>query len=130
MLRFNDNTTYHGNILVGADGAHSAVRQHLFKILKAKNLLPASDEGDLPFDCVCLVGQTEVMDLEEFLDMKLAHCKFNSVLGTEYGEHYLLGSSPKLNSETSKHNDAFRNSEWGPEAADAMCNEIRHFKIP
>ncbi|KAG0342026.1 hypothetical protein BG000_007219 [Podila horticola] len=138
MLRFNDNTTYHGDILVGADGAHSAVRQHLFKILKAKNLLPASDEGDLPFDCVCLVGQTEVLDIDEFPDMKLSHCKFNSVLGTEYGwvQATTIRNTicwvviQKLNSETSKHNDAFRNSEWGPEAADAMCNEIRRFKIP
>lgn len=84
MLRCNDNKTHHGDILVGADGAHSAVRQHLFKVLKAKKLLPASDEGDLPFDCVCLVGQTEVLDPEEFPDMKLSHSKFNSVLGTEY----------------------------------------------
>lgn len=83
MLRYNDNKTHHGDILVGADGAYSAVCQHLYKVLKAKNLLPASGEGDLPFNCVCLVGQTEVLDLEEFPDMKLAHSKFNSVLGTE-----------------------------------------------
>ncbi|KAG0345715.1 hypothetical protein BG005_001189 [Podila minutissima] len=138
MLRCNDNKTHHGDILVGADGAHSAVRQHLFKVLKAKKLLPASDEGDLPFDCVCLVGQTEVLDPEEFPDMKLSHSKFNSVLGTEYD----VGSSrdirgmrkdnviQRLTSETLKKNDAFRNSEWGPEAADVMCNEIRDFKIP
>ncbi|KAF9314549.1 hypothetical protein BG003_004066 [Podila horticola] len=99
MIRCNDNTTYHGDILVGADGAHSAVRQHLFKVLKAKKLLPSSDEGDLPFDCVCLVGQTKVLDPEAFPDMKLSHSKFNAI-------------------------------EWGSEAAEAMCKQIRHFKIP
>ncbi|KAG0031944.1 hypothetical protein BGZ82_006737 [Podila clonocystis] len=27
-------------------------------------------------------------------------------------------------------NDSFRNSSWGPEAADAMCKEVRHFRPP
>ncbi len=35
-----------------------------------------------------------------------------------------------LDKETSKEHDNFRNSEWGPEAAEAMCNEVRHFPIP
>lgn len=35
-----------------------------------------------------------------------------------------------LNKEIAKSNNSFRNSEWGPEAADAMCKEVRHFKIP
>ncbi|KAF9327949.1 hypothetical protein BG006_008829 [Podila minutissima] len=138
MLRCNDNKTHHGDILVGADGAHSAVRQQLFKVLKAKKLLPASDEGDLPFDCVCLVGQTEVLDPEEFPDMKLSHSKFNSVLGADYDwvQATTIRNTicwvviQRLTSETSKKNDAFRSSEWGPEAADIMCNEIRDFKIP
>ncbi|KAF9299840.1 hypothetical protein BGZ91_009952, partial [Linnemannia elongata] len=43
MIRFSDNTSIHGDILVGADGAHSAVRQHLYKTLKKEGLLPKSD---------------------------------------------------------------------------------------
>ncbi|KAG0039933.1 hypothetical protein BGZ82_006046 [Podila clonocystis] len=121
MIRSNDNKTHHGDILVGADGAHSAVRQHLFKVLKGKNLLPSSDEGNLPFDCVCLVGQTEVLDPEDFPDMKLPHSKFN-VINQDNFAH--------LNKETSKQHDSSRNSEWGPEAAEAMCKQIRHFEIP
>lgn len=35
-----------------------------------------------------------------------------------------------LDKKTTKDNDAFRNSEWGPEAAEAMCKQVRHFKIP
>lgn len=35
-----------------------------------------------------------------------------------------------LTKETAKDNDSFRNSEWGPEAAAAMCNEWRHLKVP
>ncbi|KAG0029241.1 hypothetical protein BGZ81_003989 [Podila clonocystis] len=138
MIRCNDNKTHHGDILVGADGAYSAVRQHLFKVLKGKKLLPSSDEGDLPFDWVCLVGQTEVLDPEDFPYMKLPHSKFNSVLGTEFS--WVQATTIKnticwvviqhLTGETAKQHDAFRNSEWGPEAAEAMCKQVRDFKIP
>ncbi|KAF9377428.1 hypothetical protein CPB97_010205 [Podila verticillata] len=138
MIQCDDNKIHHGDILVGADGAHSAVRQHLYKILKDRNLLPWSDEGDLPFNCVCLVGQTEVLDPKDFPYLELPHSKFNSVLGTKYG--WVQATTIKnticwaviqtLNNETAKDSDAFRNAKWGPEATEAMCKEIRHFKIP
>ncbi|KFH67354.1 hypothetical protein MVEG_06088 [Podila verticillata NRRL 6337] len=35
-----------------------------------------------------------------------------------------------LDAESSKMNDSFRNSEWGPEAAEQMCKEVRDFPIP
>lgn len=35
-----------------------------------------------------------------------------------------------LDKVLSKTNDAFRNSEWGPEAAESMCKELRDFTIP
>lgn len=35
-----------------------------------------------------------------------------------------------LDAKSSKMNDSFRNSEWGPEAAEQMCKEVRDFPIP
>lgn len=35
-----------------------------------------------------------------------------------------------LNKETAKSHDSFRNSEWGSEAAESMCKEVRHFELP
>ncbi|KAG0069260.1 hypothetical protein BGZ92_004709, partial [Podila epicladia] len=117
-IRTSDKNFYHGDILVGADGAYSAVRQSLYKSLKAKGSLPAVDDVPLPFDCVCLVGQTEPMDPEEFPGLKLPDTQFSFVVGSqEY-------------SESSKEHDSFRNSEWGPERAEAMCKTVRHFKVP
>lgn len=81
VIRCSDNTSYHGDILVGADGAHSAVREQLFKDLKKKNKLPRSDDVPLPFTSICIVGQTEILDPEEFPDLKLPHSKFNTILG-------------------------------------------------
>lgn len=34
-----------------------------------------------------------------------------------------------MTEETSKDNDAFRNSEWGEGAAQAMCEDIKDFPI-
>ncbi|KAF9371874.1 hypothetical protein CPC16_002789, partial [Podila verticillata] len=84
-IRTADKKFYHGDILVGADGAYSA---------------------------------TEPVDPEEFPGFKLPHTQFNFVVGNhEY-------------SESSKEHDSFRNSEWGPEQAESMCKEVRHFKVP
>ena len=35
-----------------------------------------------------------------------------------------------LDRKSSKLNDSFRNSEWGPEAAEALAKEVRDFKVP
>lgn len=35
-----------------------------------------------------------------------------------------------LDKTTLKDHDTFRQSEWGPDAAAAMCNEVRHLPIP
>lgn len=81
MVRCSDNSTYLAEILVGADGAYSAVRQHLYKDLKVKKKLPASDDVSLPFSCVCLVGQTTELDPEEFPHMKEESSQMNTILG-------------------------------------------------
>ena len=80
MVRCADNSSYDGDILVGADGAYSAVRQQLYKALKAVNRLPESDDITLPFSCACLVGQTVPLDPEGFPCLEdLSHT--SSVLG-------------------------------------------------
>lgn len=43
MIRCSDGTHYHGDIIVGADGAYSAVRQSLYRQLTDENKLPACD---------------------------------------------------------------------------------------
>ncbi|KAG0354868.1 hypothetical protein BG005_006152 [Podila minutissima] len=122
-LKCSDNWSHHGDILVGADGAYSAVRQHLYKLLKADSKLPSRDDVTLPYSCVCLVGQTTVLSTDEFPALKAETCDANSVLGVE-------NMCTFLTKVTSKQNDSFRSSEWGPEAAEAMAREVRDFKVP
>ncbi|KAG0354191.1 hypothetical protein BGX24_007000, partial [Mortierella sp. AD032] len=64
-----DNSVYEGDILVGADGAYSAV-------------LNAYDD-DLPFSYTCLVGQTNIVDLDEFPQLKNPDVPFIAALGDD-----------------------------------------------
>ncbi|KAF9299363.1 hypothetical protein BGZ88_009881 [Linnemannia elongata] len=100
-----DGTTYQGDILVGADGAYSAIRKRIYEKLKTEGTLPKADQEDLPFSCTCLVGQTDVLDVEKF---------------------------PELKDDKAAQEQRFRNSdnsEWGPFAAQSMCDETRKFPI-
>lgn len=62
MLLFSDNTTIHGDILVGADGAYSSVRQHLYKILEKQGQLPKTDKKQMEKGYISLVGTTDPLD--------------------------------------------------------------------
>ncbi|KAF9319786.1 hypothetical protein BG003_008080 [Podila horticola] len=119
MIRCSDNTTYHADILVGADGANSGVRQSLYKSLLDKNELPKSDNVPLPFNSTCLVGQTRPLDPAVLTHLQDAHTWFETTIG----ENKPYAASRELES-------SFRNSEWGPEAAEAMCKEVRDFPVP
>jgi len=82
-VHFTDDSTYRGDILIGADGAYSAVRRHMYQALKEKSTLPPTDEAPLPFDCICLVGETTELDPEEFPEVKEVDAPFSSILGSE-----------------------------------------------
>ncbi|KAF9134253.1 hypothetical protein BGX30_012003 [Mortierella sp. GBA39] len=114
LVRFSDGTTEEGDILVGADGAYSAVRQNLYAKLKIFNKLPKSDALPLPYSTTCLVGQTRPLDPEDFPNLKEKTCQFIRILGDH--KPYTLS-------------DTFRTSEWGSDAAGAMIEQVRHLPI-
>ncbi|GJJ75046.1 hypothetical protein EMPS_07404 [Entomortierella parvispora] len=135
----SDGSTFDGDIIVGADGAYSPVRQGLFKWLKKNNKLPSSDDVPMPYNCVCLVGQTEKLDPEEFPDIGKSICIFNNMTSTSTPFTWATFTTKQhticwmvlehLNESSSKEHDSFRNSDWGPEAASAMAQATRDFPI-
>ncbi|KAF9127868.1 hypothetical protein BGW39_005504 [Mortierella sp. 14UC] len=139
LIRCSDGTTIEGDIIVGADGAYSAVRQNLYAQLKKQKKLPASDDVDLPFSTVCLVGQTRPLNPGVFPNLSLQDCQFIRTLGDNkpYSWTYFTTKQNTvcwmviqyLDDATRLENDPFCNSEWGPEAAGAMCDKVRDFPI-
>ncbi|KAF9385174.1 hypothetical protein BGX21_001132, partial [Mortierella sp. AD011] len=73
-----------------------------------RKLLPSSDKEPLKCSTICLVGQTRPLEP-----------KAENTICWKVFEH--------LDQETGKNHNNFRSSEWGPEAADVMCKEIRDY---
>ncbi|KAF9151856.1 hypothetical protein BG015_006128 [Linnemannia schmuckeri] len=118
-VHLSNNDTIEGDIIVGADGAYSAVRQRMYEQLKAEGKLPKSDQEDLPFSCTCLVGQTKVLDPEEFPIVAESQCHFNNLYGDD--KPFTAAMEQRF-----RHSE---NSEWGDHPAQTMCEETRNFPI-
>ncbi|KAG0331522.1 hypothetical protein BG004_001628 [Podila humilis] len=139
-VRCSDNSLYHADLIVGADGAYSAIRQNMYKDPEVAPTIPAVDKGKLPFRCVCLVGQTIGLDPEDFpeLDEEFGQC--NTVLGETTMCTWVTATTAQntvcwmmihfMDKESYKRNDSFRTTEWGPESAEAYAREVRDFKVP
>ncbi|KAF9290957.1 hypothetical protein BGZ68_005544 [Mortierella alpina] len=136
----SDNSAYQADIIVGADGAYSGVRQNLYKQLMAKGQLPKSDNADLPFNSTCLVGQTRPLDPEVFKHLSDNHTWFETIIGENKPYAWITFTTKfnticwmvlqHLDEVSSKESDTFRNTEWGPEAAETMCKQVRDFPVP
>ncbi|KAF8941933.1 hypothetical protein BGZ47_007046 [Haplosporangium gracile] len=124
-VHLSNKNTFEGDIVVGADGAYSAVRQRMYEQLKAEGKLPKPDQEDLPFSCTCLVGQTNVLDPKEF-----PWHTFNTAEGTLCWMviRHLSGKTSKAAMEQRFRSS--ENSEWGDFPAQTMCEETRDFPIP
>ena len=81
MIRIADNSTFHGDILVGADGAYSGVRQSLFKELRKKGMLPTNDGKQLSVNYSTLVGTTNALGEDFHPHMKESTSHHSAMIG-------------------------------------------------
>ncbi|KAF9928056.1 hypothetical protein FBU30_002656 [Linnemannia zychae] len=110
ICKFQEKTEIAGDIVVGADGSYSAVRQSMFEYLREKGMLCPQDLVDVPANCVCVGGYTISLDPEKYTFLKEEH---SSVINTRsFHKPYSV-----------------RTTDWGHGGAADMCNEIRDFPI-
>lgn len=77
IIYFADGTHHEGDILVGADGAYSAVRHCLYETVDRIGRLSQSDAEDLPYSCICLVGHSGPLEAEKFPALRDEVCQYN-----------------------------------------------------
>ncbi|KAF8930081.1 hypothetical protein BGZ58_008479 [Dissophora ornata] len=138
MVRLQDGTNVHGDVLVGADGAHSAVRQHLYKELAAQGKLPQSDTREMLKGYICMVGTTDPLDPAKYLGLDAPRSDCNLFIGnstspfawstfTVPGNKICWNVVLQLDVSASE-DEQFRNSEWSSDANRKMINSVCHFK--
>lgn len=59
MVKCADGSEYHAQVLVGADGAYSTIRNTLYRRMKAEKKLPKQDQLPLKLKQHCVLGVTE-----------------------------------------------------------------------
>ncbi|KAG0335441.1 hypothetical protein BG000_007514 [Podila horticola] len=141
MLFYRSTGTYSGDILIGADGAYSTVRQCMYKDLDEKGLLPKEDKEEMSMAIISMLGITGPLDPAKYPVLKFAHSHFATVLGkgnpqlphwwstiTTTGNRIAWSVSYAVDAQSAEK-VKFRNEEWGPEANKAMMDEISNFPL-
>ncbi|KAF9354931.1 hypothetical protein BGX34_010753 [Mortierella sp. NVP85] len=138
IIHYSDNTLHEGDILVGADGAYSSVRQSLYRDLDSQGLLPKSDLEQMSIGFVGMVGVANPKDPEKYPQLKDNYSHYSQVLGPDsrsWGVFSVPGNQVcfvlgKQLSVSEAKDQTFRNSEWGPESNESMLKEYYDLPCP
>ncbi|KAG0224802.1 hypothetical protein BGW42_004862 [Actinomortierella wolfii] len=133
-----NGTVYDADILVGADGGYSAVRQKLYQRLKEKGLLPKTDGESLSYRSSALIGITEPMDINAFPVVDARFIEVNVVLSKDNSYTGWYSSAPERrlvwcvsgNIVDQGKDDNFKSSELGAESIQAACMAVSHLETP
>ncbi|KAG0066650.1 hypothetical protein BGZ89_007053 [Linnemannia elongata] len=138
MIRTNDGKHHHADILIGSDGAYSAVRQSLFKQMSAQGILPKSDGEALKVCHMGILGTTERLDPEKFPRAHETYGHSGVVIGDKTRHTWRYFSVPggrvcwridvQLKSTSHDESDAFRLSEWDADSFKLDADDWREFK--
>ncbi|KAF9391209.1 hypothetical protein BGX21_011291 [Mortierella sp. AD011] len=135
----SDNSIYECSMLVGADGAYSAVRQNMYEKLEEEGNLPLHDKDGFSIGYITMVGVSNPPKPEKYPELIDNRTHFRVVVGEKSESCYVV-SAPNNQlcwglqlqlSEEKAREQCFRNSEWRPpESVDAMLMELQDFPCP
>ncbi|KAG0234021.1 hypothetical protein BGX31_004686 [Mortierella sp. GBA43] len=77
----SDNTIYCGDLLVGADGVHSRIRQVLYRTLGKRGMLSRSDRERFSPNYVFVAGVAKQQSPEKYPALKRPFVHFSTVIG-------------------------------------------------
>ncbi|KAG0099366.1 hypothetical protein BGZ93_007968 [Podila epicladia] len=125
-----DGSNYHGDILVGCDGAHSSVRQSLYGQLKEDGRIPSSDIEDQRVCYMSILGTTGPMDQEKYPSVAETHSRGDVITSrtkphtrrtfTVLNDRICWGVGVQMESTSFENNETFKNSEWGSESSKSI----------
>ncbi|GJJ74067.1 hypothetical protein EMPS_06425 [Entomortierella parvispora] len=134
-----DGSKYVADMVVGADGVYSSVRQNMYRVMEEQGILPKADKEPLNVGFACMVGVTSAMDPEKYPELKDDFAHFRSVVG---GVRHNWGAINMPNNkfawqfnlqyldDKEAKRQLFMNSEWGPESNKEMLDEFKELPNP
>ncbi|KAK3817308.1 MAG: hypothetical protein J3Q66DRAFT_387928 [Benniella sp.] len=138
-IHTSDGGAYHGDILVGADGAYSAVRDKLFEQMDKEKKLPITDKTGLTAGNVCIAGTTRPLDPTKFPIVKGDHTRFMNFVGRRKAHSWMVMTLPnnriayiiqeQLDSKAPKDIAALRQERLSSEAKEKLFKDVYNFPI-
>ncbi|KAG0055504.1 hypothetical protein BGZ83_008380 [Gryganskiella cystojenkinii] len=132
-----DGSSYTSSIVIGADGAYSAVRTNMYKDLAAQGKLSANDALPLSYDQHCLVGVSKPLDPTNHEMLRRDTCDFEIVIPKMDPFYAIYMPLPgnrvswavihNVEKAEAKSGEA-KYSEWGSgsDASQEMADFVRH----
>ncbi|KAF9429956.1 hypothetical protein BGZ76_001043, partial [Entomortierella beljakovae] len=139
IIHCSDNTAYIGDILVGADGAYSGVRQSLYKEMNDKGLLPNCDLENFSIGYTVTVGVAKV-DSEKYPVLKEDRVIFRQMIFNGNSNCFIVPlpnnqiswglGTQQLSSDDELKDMQFRSSGWGEDSSESAIKPYRDHPSP